>query len=178
MSTTPTIVKIESQAQAYALARQRLSELVSALRAGQEALAKEVMPEIKRALSRAADAQLKLQALVTETPDLFTKPKTRIFHNIRVGYAKGKGKIEFDDAEKVIKLIRRNLPDQAELLIKTTEVPVKDALASLPATDLKKLGVELTGTEDVVVIKPLDSEVDKLVKAVLDDLNDPEFEGQ
>ena len=50
-----------------------------------------------------------------------------------------------------------------------TEKPNKDALADMPAGDLKKLGIELTETGDAVVIKPVDGEVDKICTALLKD---------
>ncbi|MDF1486722.1 hypothetical protein PY257_16355, partial [Ramlibacter sp. H39-3-26] len=55
---------------------------------------------------------------------------------------------------------------------KTTQRPVKDALAQLPAADLKKLGISITDAEDEVIVRAVDSEVDKLVDALLKQAGD------
>ena len=59
--------------------------------------------------------------------------------------------------------------DALALLIKTTEKPIKDGLSALPADKLKKLGVKVTDDTNKIVIKPVDSEVDKIVDALLGD---------
>ena len=63
--------------------------------------------------------------------------------------------------------IKKHLPEQADVLIRTKEAPVKEALAQLTAAELKKIGVTIEDAGDTVVIKPVDSEVDKLVDALL-----------
>ena len=57
--------------------------------------------------------------------------------------------------------------DCPENYIRVFEVPNKEALAELSAADLKKIGVTLTDTGYVAVIKPVDGEVDKIVAALL-----------
>ncbi len=63
--------------------------------------------------------------------------------------------------------IKKHLPEQADVLIKLKETPVKDALAQLSAAELKKLGVTVSEAGDQVVVKPVDSEVDKMVDALM-----------
>lgn len=91
---------------------------------------------------------------------------------MKVGYQKGKGTISFEDADSVVARIKKHLPDQADVLIKLKETPVKDALAQLSAADLKKIGVTVSEAGDQVVIKPVDSEVDKMVDALLKDVGE------
>ena len=64
-------------------------------------------------------------------------------------------------------MIRKHFPDQAEILIKTTETPVRKALAMLPAADLKKIGVVMEDEGDEIVIRAADSDVDKIISANL-----------
>jgi hypothetical protein len=92
-----------------------------------------------------------------------------MFHGIKVGYKKGTGKIEWEDADQVVKLIKKHFPDQADVLIISSEKPAKDALAQLTAAELKKLGVLVEESGDVPFIKDTSSEVDKLVAAFLKD---------
>jgi hypothetical protein len=67
----------------------------------------------------------------------------------------------------VVARIKKHLPEQADVLIKLKETPVKDALAQLSAAELKKLGVTVSEAGDQVVVKPVDSEVDKMVDALM-----------
>jgi hypothetical protein len=82
---------------------------------------------------------------------------------------KAKGKITWADDDQVVKLIKKHLPDQADILIKTTEKPIRDTLQGLTAAELKRIGVTVDETGDVVVIKSTDSEIDKFVEALLKD---------
>ena len=90
-----------------------------------------------------------------------------MFAGIKVGYAKGKGALSFDDADSVVARIKKHLPEQADVLIRTKEAPVKEALAQLSAAELKKIGVTLSEAGDQTVVRPVDSEVDKMVDALL-----------
>ena len=49
------------------------------------------------------------------------------------------------------------------------EEPIRKALSELTVTELKRLGVTVEEADDQVVIKPTDSEVDKLVGKLLED---------
>ena len=161
--------KITRRAEVYSKARELLVAKVAALNEGISALRRDMIPDIKRAVARAADAEAALRALVEQNPELFQKPKTQIFSGVKVGYQKGKGTIDFDDADTVVARIKKHFPDQADVLIKVKETPVKDALTQLSAADLKRIGVTVTASGDQVVVKPVDSEVDKMVDALLKD---------
>lgn len=162
-----TMEQIEIQAKAHAQAREKLAEIVTALQDGIDALKRNAMPRIKAAVNKAADTSDELLQRINESPELFKKPKSVTFHGIKLGYQKEKGKIEFDDPELVIKLIRKHFPLLADTLIATTEKPSKEALNSLNAVQLKKIGVTVTSDSDVVFIRPADSDVDKMVNALI-----------
>ncbi len=163
-----TLSEIEELAAWYARARSHLSCLVEDMQQKIDALRREAMPEIKSTLALVAQNHLSLKAALEESRGLFTKPKTRIFSGIKVGYVKQRGEVIVDDEEATIRRIREQLPkDQAELLIKVKESVVKGAIYDLVAGDLKRLGIKIGNDTDVPVIKPVDSEVDKLVAALL-----------
>lgn len=161
------LAEIELKTKAYADDRAKLADHVGALTDAIEALKRASMPVIKRALARAAQSQAELRAAIVDAPAAFTKPRTHVFHGIKVGFQKGKGKLEFGNAERVVALIEKHFPDQADVLIKTEKKPIKEALTNLDVADLKKLGVTVEGTGDVPLIKPVDSDVDKIVAALL-----------
>ena len=109
----------------------------------------------------------RLKVAIESAPELFVKPRTLVIAGVRIGIQKGKGQIVYGDADQVVKLIRKHFPEQADALIAVKETPVKKALANLSVAELKRIGVTVEETGDQVVIKPTDSEVDKLVAALL-----------
>ena len=161
--------EIERQAKKYAQAREQLAGIVTAMNDGIEAIKRDNMKRLKKAVAEAAEQKDALKALIESSPDAFIKPRSVILHGIKLGFQKGKGKIEWADADQVIRLIKKHFPEQADVLIATSEKPAKEALAQLTAAELKKLGISVTEGGDAVFIKPADSAVDKMVDALLKD---------
>jgi hypothetical protein len=159
--------QIELAAKKYADARARMTCIVAELETDMDVIKKAALPKLRRAVAAAAEHHDALKALVEAAPELFEKPKTATFHGIRLGYMKGKGKIEWDDADQVVRLIEKHYPLQADVLITTTKKPAKDALNNLTAAELKKLGISIEDGGEAVFIKPVDSAVDKMVDALL-----------
>ena len=162
-----TMIEIEGLTKRFADARALLGDRVAALNDEIDGAKRSHMRGIKGAVATAAAAQDELAAALKDAKELFGKKKTQTFHGIRVGFQKGKGKIEFDDADKVVELIQKYFPDEFDVLVKTTKKPIKKAIANLPAASLKRLGIEVDDSGEAVFIKPVDSEVDKMVDALL-----------
>lgn len=162
-----TLADLERRAKAVADTRAAVGDIVQSLNDGIDALKRDHMRALKAAINAAAEQHDKLKALIEANPELFVRPKTVVMHGIKLGFRKGTGGLEFDDEDQVIKLIRKHFPEQFDVLVKTTEKPVKSALGGLTVAELKKLGVTVESTGDVVFIAPTDSAVDKLVKALL-----------
>ena len=164
-----SLADIERSAKHYAEAREHLAGIVAAMNEGIETIKRDHMKRLKKAVNEAAERHDALKTLIETAPGCFIKPRSVVFHGIKLGFAKGKGKIEWDDADQVVRLIKRHYPEQADVLIATSEKPAKEALANLTAAELKKLGVSVTDGGDAVFIKPADSAVDKMVDALLKD---------
>ncbi len=164
-----TLIEIEKLAKELSEARQNLRGGMAQIEEEMAAIKRQFLPAIRRAVEKAAGWQQRLYNAISEAPELFIKPKTLILHGIRLGYMKSKGTIAWEDDDQVVKLIKKHFPDQAETLIQVTEKPLKTALAQLSVADLKKIGVTVSDTSDEVVIKPTDSEIDKLINALLKD---------
>ena len=162
-----SLTDIESRAKSYADARAKLAELVDTLQQALESLKRDNLPKIKRQLTRAAELEDQIRAMVADSPGLFVKPKTVVLHGIKVGYEKGKGVIAFDDADQVLTLIDKKLPDLADVLTATQRKPLKTALAQLTVAQLKSIGCSVEEVGERVVVRAVDSEVDKLVTALL-----------
>lgn len=170
-----TLAEIEKLTKDYADARNKLVDTVTTLNDKIESLKRQYLPGIKAQVSIAKERKLLLSNAVEDSPSIFVKPRTIIFHGIKVGFEKGKGKIEWSDDDQVIRLIEKHFPEQVDILIQTKKKPLKKALAQLSVAELKRLGVTVEETGDIVVIKPVDSDVDKFVEALLKDAADKEI---
>ncbi len=160
----PNFEQITRAARHFADARRDLAALVDATNRRMRLIYENNLDEIRALLARATDARCALESLIVAAPDFFAQPRTILVHGIKIGLRKGKGGLEWDDEDQVVRLIKKLLPEQADVLIRTTERPIKTALAELPASDLKRLGISVEETGDVPVIQPADSAVDKVVK--------------
>jgi len=165
-----TLLEIDSLTNAYASARAALSELVSDLNAELQAAKRRRLARLKALVGLAAERQNTLTAALEESKHLFERPRTLVLHGIKLGWQKAKGGLEISDPERTVELIQRHYSEaEADGLLHIIRRPDKDALAKLPANELKKLAVEVLADGDAVVIKPTDSEVDKVVSALLKD---------
>ncbi|MBI5562644.1 MAG: hypothetical protein HY894_07335, partial [Deltaproteobacteria bacterium] len=100
-----TLADIEKKTQTYAEARELLTERVRALKEELELIKGAKLPGIKKTLAKVAEAEAMLRAAIEESPESFAKPKTQIFHGVKVGYIKAKGAITWEDADTVVRLI-------------------------------------------------------------------------
>lgn len=163
------MIEIEAAAGEYAKARENLSNLVSNLQDELQAIQRRRLPAIRRAVQKAAEREDCLRNLVGDNPHLFQRPKTVVLHGVKLGYQKGKGKIALTDEDQTIRLIRRHLCEQAEVLIVVKERVNKAALKDLPVADLKRIGCGVEEAGDEIVIRSTDSQVDRIVEALLKD---------
>ena len=159
--------QIEQQTKHYATARQDLRDRVLALEDAVNKLKKKELPGIKRAVEDAAHCQEKLRSMIADSPDLFKRPRSIIIYGIKVGFQKAKGTLSWADDSAVVKAIKRLFPDGWDGYVKVTEKPLKEPLATLPANDLKKLGITVSQDTDEVLIKSTENDIDKLVTALL-----------
>ena len=172
MITEVTIDTIEELTRNFAASRNLLTERLSDLNVEIREAKRRRWRGIKNALEKVKDDQTRLENAIADNPHLFQRPRTITIDGIRVGLQKGKGKIEWDDADKVIALIEKHLPDQADVLIKVTRSPARAALASLSVAELKKIGCRIEETADQVLIKAQESELEKLVNRIIEEGED------
>lgn len=88
---------------------------------------------------------------------------------MRAGYRKAEDGLDWPDDATLITRIRAYVPEQAEVLIRTQETIVADALAQLEPKTLQALGVRIVSGADNPFVTIGDSDVDKIVKAILAD---------
>ena len=164
-----TFADIERLTKTFADEHAMLASIVHDMDAEFAKIKRKYLGALRASIGRTAKAKLTLHTAIAGSPELFEKPRTQIFHGVKVGFQKNKGGIEFDDANKVVALIRKHFGDDAIAYLRIVESPDKKMLADLPVSELKKLGCTVSDTSDVVVIKPTDSEIEKTVAALLKD---------
>lgn len=158
---------IDKAAKALRAARDTLTDRASTLNEELEAAKRRAMRGLRASVAQVAQAQADLLAAIAEAPQLFVRPRSVVLHGVKLGYQKGKGKIDWEDDAKVVKLIRKHFNDQFDVLVKTSEEPIKAALGNLSVDELKRIGVTVESTGDVAFAKDTTAAVDKLVKALL-----------
>jgi hypothetical protein len=168
----PTMNEIDRLARDYRESRDALAVEIRALERAIAAIKVKHAVTLRRLLGAAANRLAKLETAIDESRDLFVKPKTVVLHGLKLGLQKGKGGLDWEDDATVVKLIRKHLPDQFDTLVKVEETPLKTPLSQLEVATLKKLGIEVKGTGDVVLVKPTDADVDKLIKKLAGDAAD------
>lgn len=166
-STSTTLDDLVDKARVLHERRTHLSAMVSVLQIGINALKTSALPEIREAIQGATAAWQALEQQITDHPELFKSPRTVEAHGIKFGLQKNKGSLEISNPARTVELIEKHFPDLADQLIVTEKTPSKIGLATLPAKDLKSVGVGVKGASDVVFIRPSDGDVDKLVKALV-----------
>jgi hypothetical protein len=162
-----TLQQIDGLAKDYSEARQRLRDLVNDLNDQIEAVKKKALPGIRRAVETTAARESTLRSAVQERTDLFKRPRSLVFHGIKVGFQKAKGQLLWEDDGVVVKALKKLFPEAWETYVQVIEKPMKSALAGLAGADLKRIGVTVTNDTDEVLIKSTDSDIDKLVNAWL-----------
>ncbi|MCU7877253.1 MAG: hypothetical protein KZQ84_10720 [Candidatus Thiodiazotropha sp. (ex Lucinoma borealis)] len=164
---------IERKAKAHANARDLLNERLLVVEDEKRLLIRQHLRGLRAAAAKVAQTHNELHAEIDASQEDFKKPRTRVFEGIQVGLRKSSGLLEFTP-KTTIPAIKRHLPDQQDVLIKTEEKVVSKAINNLSASDLKKIGVKVIPGKDQVVIKPTDSEINKLIDAWVSDLSEYE----
>lgn len=127
---------------------------------------------LKRTAALVAEHEAKLQAAIDAAPNLFRKPRTQVFHGVKVGFTASPGRIEFEDSASVIALIRKLRKEDAEVLIRSKEEPNKDALRQLEKAELSRLGCRIVDEGDQVIVKRTAGDVEKLIGKLIDRMVD------
>lgn len=169
--TGASLEDIEIQTREFMLAREALGNALAALQQRLDRIKEHTLPRLKQMAAKAAQEQSKLTNLVDSNRGLFKRPRTQVFHGVKVGLRKQKGGITWDDPKAVVERIHKIYGDgeDARSLLHITEAPDKKALEGLEVKELKKLGAEVVADSDAVQIKPVDDDVEKLINALLKD---------
>lgn len=169
---------IDCLAKTHAENRDVLASRLQSLQDEIDAITKKRMRGIRLALRAAAASEAALRDTISENPELFNKPRTRVFYGIKLGLQKGKGEVVIANKPRTVQLIAKHLTSQYEDLVKITHTPIASAVGKLPAAQLRKIGVEVRNSGDQIVLKPVDSALDKQVAALLKEAVDDATEAE
>ena len=158
---------IEQAARDFSAKSKTLRNYHEELNSKIEALKQEYIEDIKQASCDAGESYQMLLTLINDASDLFKDKKSMTVSGVKFGYQKKKGKLEIVNEDATISKLKELYGDNASLYINTKLSIVKKALDSLPASDLKKLGVNIVQDTDVAFIKLTDDEVQKLIEAMI-----------
>jgi hypothetical protein len=151
----------------------RLAAELQALEDKRRKLVRRRMPVIRIMVQELARAESRLSGAINAASGQFEKPRTQVFHGIRVGLQKGLRTLEWDSDTLVVALIREHLATKAAVLVvKPDEFPSKQALKSLSEDQLEKIGVSEIQGKDKTVIKPVDKELDRMMSALLKEMKE------
>lgn len=165
---------IEIACQRYRAARDNLRLQATAVNDSLEDIKRQYLPMLRTTLSCVAEAEADLRDTVKDSPKtMWEKKRSRIIHGVKVGWSKSRGKVTFDDECKVVERIRKLLPkEQVELLIRVSESVHKPAVYDLQASDLRRLGISIADDCDQVVVKDIESELDRALEKLLADITE------
>lgn len=170
---SPELMAIRDVSQRLAAANR---ELTARAEAQKREIAEVVLPITERhragidlAAAERAELETELLALVQAAPSLFVKPRSISVDGVKCGYRKEEDGMDWDDEQAVIARIDDLHPELYHLLVRETKSIVVDALSQLEARQLRQVGVRLVSGADRAFVSIGESEVDKLVKAIVSD---------
>ncbi len=173
MATTITEIRAAAQrlADAHRESVSRATALENELNAAVSPIYTAHRTGLDGAAEEEATAKAILQDLIDGAPQLFSRPRSILVDGVKSGYRKAEDELDWDDDTMVINRIRAlpELADMAPVLIRTEESLNIAALSELPAALRKRIGVRLIEGADKSYISFADTDVEKLVKAIIAD---------
>lgn len=157
--------QLEQLTDDYAKNFNDLRDVVEALNWEIEEIKTKHLEGIRNKVRTVKSQESVLEKAIIECQGCFKKPRTMTFHGIKIGFQKKKGTINF--ADNSIDLIKSKLSKYEPTLLITKEFISKTYAGRLSVAEIKSIGGEVVADKDVVVIKSVDSNVDKLVNQLL-----------
>lgn len=172
-TTTPTLddirIAADRLAVAHAATTARAALCQDEIKAALTPIYNAHRPGLDAAADEEAAAHRALMSLLEAAPHLFVKPRSVSINGVRAGYRKAEDSLDWGDDDTLAKRIRALFPEQADVLIRTQETIVVDALAQLEAKALRQLGVVMISGADNPFITIGSADVEKLAQALLSD---------
>lgn len=162
---------IAELAGAYFAAHEDLRGWVDETRERQRRAGRRRLPGLKRRIAATSAARDALRTGIEDNPHLWNKPRTRALHGVKVGMRALPGKLDID-AEAAPELIRKRLPSRYKTLVKVEYKLQANAIKALRPAELERIGGRIVDLDDEVVIAIPKDATDRLVEALLEDLEE------
>ena len=149
----------------------RASALQTALSAAIKPIYLAHQAGIDVAAEEESSAKADLLALVDAAPQLFKRPRSITVDGVKCGYRKDDDRLDWDDEANVIARILAlpELKQMAQVLVRTEQALNIGALSELTGDQRRQVGVRRIDGVDQSFITIGDSDVDKVMKALLAD---------
>lgn len=166
---------IAEKAKAYKAAQQALRERVERIQQARRKAGSRLKPGLLTRIEAAKAARIELQAAIEAEPGLWSKPRTRNLHGVKVGRRTLPGTLEIDGPTAVL-AIRELMPEREKDLVSVKTSLVKSAVKKLSGAELAAIGGRIVELGDETVISIPKDDVDSLVEALLKGFEDPNSE--
>jgi hypothetical protein len=159
---------IESTCAALAKARAELRKKHEAKLKEQRVLDAKHNDGLRSSQQLCGDLRATLLNVLENSRAEFTKPKSREFSGITVGFEKQRGSVTMPDEKILVQRIEQLLPkSQAETLLDRSVSIIKAAFKKLPTEILQKLGCNVVSGADKAVVRANDDDIETLVQKSL-----------
>ena len=158
--------------QAFAGARDRVSERMERIRERRVKYTNRLIPGLRTRVAELGEARDRVREYLEEHREQFRKPRTRALAGCKVGWRKKPGRLVVADEARTIQLIRMRMPERAKALVQVRTSLNKAALKKLPAAELASVGASIVAVDDVPVIAMPKDSLDALVDALLADFEE------
>lgn len=167
-----TLQEIEVQTKKFAEANNQLAGVIDEMETEINRIKKDYLKRLQPLADNVSIEKALLKDMIDESRLIFVRPKTYVFHGVKVGLQSSKGTIKVIDETKTIELIKKNLPDAAENMIKCSESVIKQSLTLLSNDELVKINCQKTPGVEMILIKSNRDEVEKFIDAMIKENTD------
>ncbi len=167
LDTSDTLIHLDGLCRRYSEKRRRLRDALQAMEHELSVIRRRHTSTIQQLAQTSSELVENLRKEVAANPELFVRPRSMTLHGIQIGFAKGSGKIDWDDDDQVVERIEKLFPDRVDQLIRTVKKPSSAGLELLDAKELARLGARVEDTGDMVIVRSKDGEIDKAIKKII-----------
>lgn len=164
--TPITLADIELACEDYAASVGDVHRVIATMEREIAQVRERYLPELRGAVGVTDAEEDKLAGLLRRGKALFDRPKSRVFHGVRVGWRKGQDTVEMPADADLVPVIEIELPELAEALIDREPTVRKSAIKNLSDDELRRIGVRRVLGAEAVSIIVQDSDETRLAAAL------------